>query len=138
MSGPVQILRKDTISKPQEWIVRANLPENVLRNRRRDVDEENQQKVVIAREMSLARSALIAMSPTRGLDVAATDYVHRSLVRARDEGKAVLLISTDLDEILTLSDRVGVMLDGVLHETSQDARSREDVGRHMVGAGAAS
>lgn len=98
----------------------------------------NQQKVVIAREMSLARSALIAMSPTRGLDVAATAYVHRSLVRARDDGKAVLLISTDLDEILTLSDRVGVMLDGVIHEMPQDARSREDVGRHMVGAGAGS
>jgi hypothetical protein len=47
LSGPVQNLRKDPISKPQEWIVRANLPENVLRNRRRDVDEENQQKVVI-------------------------------------------------------------------------------------------
>lgn len=47
LSGPVQNLRKDTISKPQEWIVRANLPENVLRDRRRDVDEEDQQKVVI-------------------------------------------------------------------------------------------
>jgi hypothetical protein len=47
LSGPVQNLRKDTISKPQEWIVRANLPENVMRDRRRDVDEEDQQKVVI-------------------------------------------------------------------------------------------
>jgi hypothetical protein len=47
LSGPVQILRKDTISKPQEWLVRANLPENVLRDRCRDVDEEDQQKVVI-------------------------------------------------------------------------------------------
>jgi simple sugar transport system ATP-binding protein len=72
----------------------------------------NQQKVVIARECSAKPKALIASHPTRGLDVGATEFVHRRLIELRDEGCAVLLNSTDLDELLALSDRIVVLYRG--------------------------
>ncbi len=72
----------------------------------------NQQKVVLARELSRPVSLLVACQPTRGLDVAATEYVHRKLLDLRKEGKGVILISADLDEIRALSDRVLVLYEG--------------------------
>jgi len=93
----------------------------------------NQQKVVLARELSHAGVALVAMNPTRGLDVAAAAYVHRRLLEARDTGLAVLLISTELDEVIALSDGIGVMRDGVVHDAPSDARSRDTLGSLMVG-----
>lgn len=72
----------------------------------------NQQKLVAAREIAKDPQLLIASQPTRGLDVGAIEYIHKRLVNERDEGKAVLLISLELDEILALSDRIGVMYDG--------------------------
>lgn len=74
----------------------------------------NQQKVVVAREIAIASKLLVAVQPTRGLDLGATDYVHRVLLRERDKGKAVLLISTELSEIMNLSDRIGVIYRGSL------------------------
>jgi general nucleoside transport system ATP-binding protein len=93
----------------------------------------NQQKVVIARELSHARSLLVAMNPTRGLDVAAAAYVHQALVRARDKGRGVLLISTELDEAIKMSDRIGVMRDGFFREAPPGMRIREGLGRLMLG-----
>jgi general nucleoside transport system ATP-binding protein len=93
----------------------------------------NQQKVVIARELSHAGTALVAMNPTRGLDVAAAAYVHGRLLEARAQGLAILLISTELDEVIALSDRIGVMRDGVVHVAPSEARSREALGALMVG-----
>jgi ABC-type uncharacterized transport system ATPase subunit len=72
----------------------------------------NQQKVVLGREISRNPELLIAMHPARGLDVGATEYVHKKIIEARDEGKGVLLISTELDEILALSDRIAVIYEG--------------------------
>lgn len=72
----------------------------------------NQQKLIIAREIYRQPSLLIAAQPTRGLDVGAIEYIHKQLVEERDNGKAVLLVSLELDEILKLSDRIGVMYDG--------------------------
>ena len=72
----------------------------------------NQQKVVVAREVLNAKDLLVAVNPTRGLDVGAIEYVHRYLVAHRDQGKAVLLISFELDEIMSLSDRIEVIFDG--------------------------
>lgn len=72
----------------------------------------NQQKLVAAREIAKDPQLLIASQPTRGLDVGAIEYIHKRLVNERDEGKAVLLVSLELDEILALSDRIGVMYDG--------------------------
>ena len=72
----------------------------------------NQQKVVVARELSRPVRLLVAAQPTRGLDVGSIEYVHRRIVEERDQGVAVLLISSELDEILALADRVAVMFRG--------------------------
>ena len=74
----------------------------------------NQQKVIVARELSREPKFLIAMHPTRGLDVGAIEYIHSEIMRIRDEGKAVLLVSTELEEIMKLSDRIGVLFEGRL------------------------
>ncbi|HKG43163.1 MAG TPA: ABC transporter ATP-binding protein [Gaiellaceae bacterium] len=94
----------------------------------------NQQKVVIAREVARDPRVLLAAQPTRGLDVGAIEYVHRRLLQARDQGKAVLLVSLELDEILSLSDRILVMYEGqVVREYGPDV-SEEELGLAMTGA----
>ena len=93
----------------------------------------NQQKVVIAREVARDPRVLIAAQPTRGLDVGAIEYVHRRLVESRDTGKAVLLVSLELEEILSLSDRILVMYEGrIVAEHGPDA-SEEELGIAMTG-----
>jgi simple sugar transport system ATP-binding protein len=95
----------------------------------------NQQKVVIARELSAEPDVLIAAQPTRGLDVGAIEFVHRRLVAERDAGKAVLLVSLELEEIRSLSDRVLVIYEGeIVAELPPDA-SEEDFGVAMTGGG---
>jgi ABC-type uncharacterized transport system ATPase subunit len=74
----------------------------------------NQQKVVVARELATNPQLVIAAQPTRGLDVGATEYIHEVLIGLRDAGVAVLLVSAELDEILNLADRIGVIYDGQL------------------------
>jgi general nucleoside transport system ATP-binding protein len=93
----------------------------------------NQQKVVVAREVSRNPRVLIAAQPTRGLDVGAIEFVHRQLVGERDSGRAVLLVSLELDEILSLSDRILVMYEGrIVGEYKPDV-SEEELGFAMVG-----
>jgi simple sugar transport system ATP-binding protein len=95
----------------------------------------NQQKVVIARELSAHPDVLIAAQPTRGLDVGAIEFVHRRLVAERDAGKAVLLVSLELEEVRSLSDRVLVIYEGeIVAELPPDA-SEEDFGVAMTGGG---
>jgi general nucleoside transport system ATP-binding protein len=95
----------------------------------------NQQKVVIAREVGRDPRVLVAAQPTRGLDVGAIEYVHKRLVAARDEGKAVLLISLELEEILSLSDRILVVFEGrIVSEYGLDV-SEDEVGMAMTGVG---
>jgi ABC-type uncharacterized transport system ATPase subunit len=95
----------------------------------------NQQKVVVAREVSRDPSVLIAAQPTRGLDVGAIEFVHGRLVEQRDAGKAVLLVSLELEEILSLSDRLLVLYEGrIVAEFPPDV-SEEEVGIAMTGAG---
>jgi simple sugar transport system ATP-binding protein len=94
----------------------------------------NQQKVVVAREISRDPKVLIAAQPTRGLDVGAIEYLHRRLVEERDEGRAILLVSLELDEILSLSDRILVLYEGeIVGEHGLDA-SEEAIGMEMLGA----
>ncbi len=76
----------------------------------------NQQKLIAAREISKDPDLLIASQPTRGLDVGAIEYIHKRLIEERENGKAVLLVSLELDEILSLSDRIAVMYDGKIIE----------------------
>jgi general nucleoside transport system ATP-binding protein len=95
----------------------------------------NQQKVVLAREISGDPKVLIAAQPTRGLDVGAIEFVHRRLVEERDEGKAVLLVSLELEEILSLSDRILVIYEGtIVGEYGPDA-TEEQLGIAMTGGG---
>jgi simple sugar transport system ATP-binding protein len=94
----------------------------------------NQQKLVLARELALDSRFVLAVQPTRGLDIGANDYVHRRLLDARDRGAAILLISTDLDEILALSDRILVLYEGeVMGVLLRAAASRDLLGLMMAG-----
>ena len=94
----------------------------------------NKQKVVIARELAADPVVLIAAQPTRGVDVGSIEFIHSQIVGARDRGAAVLLVSAELDEILGLSDRVGVMYDGRLVDVLDAADAdRAHIGRLMAG-----
>jgi general nucleoside transport system ATP-binding protein len=93
----------------------------------------NQQKVVVARELSADPRVLVAAQPTRGLDVGAIEYVHRRLVQERDEGRAVLLVSLELEEIRSLSDRVLVIYEGEIVGEYSPAASEEELGLAMTG-----
>ncbi len=94
----------------------------------------NQQKVIVARELSRPIKLLVAAQPTRGLDVGSIEYIHNRLVEKRDEGVAVLLISTELDEILQLSDRIAVMYRGqIVGILAIDDASKENIGLLMAG-----
>jgi general nucleoside transport system ATP-binding protein len=93
----------------------------------------NQQKVVAAREISRDPSVLVAAQPTRGLDVGAIEYLHRRLVEERDEGRAILLVSLELDEILSLSDRILVMYEGRIVGEHARATTEEEIGLEMLG-----
>jgi general nucleoside transport system ATP-binding protein len=93
----------------------------------------NQQKVVVAREVSRDPRVLVAAQPTRGLDVGAIEFVHRRLVQERDEGRAILLVSFELEEILSLSDRILVLYEGrIVAEYPPDV-SEEEIGIAMTG-----
>ncbi|WP_036729706.1 MULTISPECIES: ABC transporter ATP-binding protein [Peptoniphilus] len=96
----------------------------------------NQQKVIIAREITNDPDVLIAAQPTRGLDVGAIEYVHKYLVEQRNKGKAVLLISFELDEVFALSDRISVIYDGKISKTLKRTETDErEVGLLMAGGG---
>ena len=95
----------------------------------------NQQKVVLAREIDRDPKVLIAAQPTRGLDVGAIEFVHRRLIEERDEGRAILLVSLELEEVLSLSDRVLVMYEGELVGEFPPTASEEELGIAMTGGG---
>lgn len=109
--------------------------------RPRDIDElagslsgGNQQKVIIAREISSNPDLLIAAQPTRGLDVGAIEFIHQYLVELRNSGNAVLLISFQLDEVMDLSDRIGVIYDGkIVGELNPKDTDEFEIGRLMAG-----
>src|SRR6478736_3538826 len=95
----------------------------------------NQQKVVLAREIDRNPKVLIAAQPTRGLDVGAIEFVHRRLIEERDEGRAILLVSLELEEILSLSDRILVMYEGEIVGEYPPTTSEEQLGIAMTGGG---
>jgi simple sugar transport system ATP-binding protein len=95
----------------------------------------NKQKVIVAREFSRPVKLLIANQPTRGLDVGSIEFIHKQIIRQRDSGIAVLLVSAELDEILSLSDRIAVIFDGRIVKTLPIAEaSREKLGLLMAGS----
>ncbi|MFZ1770788.1 MAG: ATP-binding cassette domain-containing protein, partial [Caldilinea sp.] len=95
----------------------------------------NQQKVVLGREIDSNPRVLVAAQPTRGLDVGATEYVHKALLAQRDAGAAILLISTELEEVLALSDRIVVLFEGrVVGEVTGNRANTQKIGLMMAGA----
>lgn len=96
----------------------------------------NQQKVIVAREFSRPIKLLIASQPTRGLDVGSIEYIHSRLLQKRDEGCAILLVSTELEEIMELSDRIAVIFDGKIVKVLDAATvTKEQLGLYMAGMG---
>ncbi len=93
----------------------------------------NQQKIIIAREFACNPVALIASQPTRGVDIGAIEFIHRRLIEQRDAGKAVLLVSAELDEIRSLSDRIAVMYEGQIVDIVSPDASEEQLGVLMTG-----
>ena len=101
----------------------------------RSMSGGNQQKAIIARELDRNRDLIVAVQPTRGLDVGAIEFVHAQLVKQRDEGKAVLLVSLELDEVLSLSDRILVMYEGeIVGEFDSKKVTAQELGLYMAGA----
>ncbi|MGH2493331.1 MAG: ABC transporter ATP-binding protein [Ktedonobacteraceae bacterium] len=99
----------------------------------RSLSGGNQQKIIIAREFSADPMALIASQPTRGVDIGAIEFIHRRIIEQRDAGKAVLLISAELDEIRSLSDRIAVMYEGKIVDIVSPDASEEQLGILMTG-----
>ena len=101
----------------------------------RSMSGGNQQKAIIAREIDKDPQLLIAVQPTRGLDVGAIEYIHKQIVAQRDAGKAVLLVSLELDEVMTVSDRILVMYEGeIVGELDPKKTTVEELGLYMAGA----
>jgi len=94
----------------------------------------NQQKVIVGREFSRSIKFLVAAQPTRGLDVGSIEYIHNRLLEKRDDGCAILLVSTELDEIMELSDRIAVMFDGkIIAVVDAEGATKKQIGLLMVG-----
>ena len=101
----------------------------------RSMSGGNQQKAIIAREIDRNLPLIVAVQPTRGLDVGAIEYIHKQLVAQRDAGKAVLLVSLELDEVMNLSDRILVMYEGeIVGEFDPQSVTVEEIGLYMAGA----
>ncbi len=101
----------------------------------RSMSGGNQQKAIIAREMDRNKDLVVAVQPTRGLDVGAIEYIHSQIVAQRDAGKAVLLVSLELDEVMNLSDRILVMYEGeIVGELDPKKTTVQELGLYMAGA----
>ena len=100
----------------------------------RSMSGGNQQKAIVAREIDQNNEVLIAVQPTRGLDVGAIEFIHKELVEQRDQGKAVLLMSFELDEVMDVADRVLVMFEGeIMGNLDPKKVSVEEMGLYMAG-----
>lgn len=102
----------------------------------RSMSGGNQQKAIVAREIDRNPDLLIAVQPTRGLDVGAIEYIHKQLVKERDEGRGILLVSLELDEVMNLSDRILVMYEGeIVAELDPKTVTVQELGLYMAGSG---
>jgi ABC-type uncharacterized transport system ATPase subunit len=115
----------------EEFDVRGGTPKTAARS----LSGGNQQKVVIAREISSGPQVLVAAQPTRGLDVGAIEFVHRRLVAERDAGRAILLLSLELDEVRNLADRILVIFEGRIVGELPPTATEEQLGLLMLGGG---
>ena len=130
-------IRRDKVRAYAERLIKqydvrsAEGPQTIARS----MSGGNQQKAIVARELDKQSNLLVAVQPTRGLDVGAIEYIHKQIVRERDEGKAVLLVSLELDEVMNLSDRILVMYEGRgVGEFDPAATTVQELGLYMAGA----
>jgi general nucleoside transport system ATP-binding protein len=122
-------VRADALIKMRKFDIR---PDNV-RLKTANFSGGNQQKIVLAREMERDPKVLLVGQPTRGVDIGAIEFIHKQLIAMRDAGKAILLVSVELDEICSLADRVLVMFSGrIVGEVSPDTDEGE-IGLLMAG-----
>jgi general nucleoside transport system ATP-binding protein len=123
-------IRRDAERKMEHFDVRPRNPNLAARN----FSGGNQQKIVVAREIERNPDLLLVGQPTRGVDIGAIEFIHKRIVELRDAGKAVLLVSVELDEILSLSDRVAVIFDGrIMGERLPDHTTTGELGLLMAG-----
>jgi len=123
-------IRKDTEEKMERFDVRPPNPRLAAKN----FSGGNQQKIVLAREIERNPDLLLIGQPTRGVDIGAIEFIHKQIVALRDQGKAILLISVELEEILSLSDRVAVMFDGhIMGERAVGDTDEKELGLLMAG-----
>ena len=130
--GPVlqlDAIAKDAELKVKEFDIRAQSISDTASS----LSGGNKQKVVLARELSRPVKLVVASQPTRGLDVGSIEFVHERLITERDAGRAVLLISTELDEVLALADRIAIMYKGEIIATVPATAPREEIGLYMAG-----
>ena len=123
-------IKADTEAKMERFDVRPPDPRLAAKN----FSGGNQQKIVLAREIERKPELLLVGQPTRGVDIGAIEFIHQQIVALRDEGKAILLVSVELDEIMGLSDRIAVMFDGqIMGERLPDATDEKELGLLMAG-----
>jgi ABC-type uncharacterized transport system ATPase subunit len=123
-------IRDDTADKMQRFDVRP--PNPMLQAK--SFSGGNQQKIVVAREIERNPDLLLVGQPTRGVDIGAIEFIHKQIVALRDQGKAILLVSVELDEIMSLSDRIAVMFDGkIMGERLPEKTNVKELGLLMAG-----
>ena len=123
-------LRADTEKKMATYDVRPPIPTLAAKN----FSGGNQQKIVVAREMESNPDLLLIGQPTRGVDIGAIEFIHKQIVAMRDAGKAILLVSVELDEIMSLSDRIAVMFDGrLMGYRDPETTNERELGMLMAG-----
>ncbi len=135
-TGPVHsFLNFDTMKKHSDKLVdEYSIKVSDIDSAASTLSGGNQQKVIVARELATSPKLILAAQPTRGLDVGATEYIHRVLINMRDENVAVLLISAELDEIRNLSDRISVIYDGRIVATKDpEQTNNQELGLLMAG-----
>ena len=123
-------IRRDTEEKMARFDVRPPIPGLAAKN----FSGGNQQKIVLAREIERNPDLLLVGQPTRGVDIGAIEFIHQQIVELRDRGKAILLVSVELEEILSLSDRIAVMFDGqIMGERLAGETNENELGLLMAG-----
>lgn len=125
-----KVIQENSLNLIRKYDIRTTGPDAKVGN----MSGGNQQKVVLARELSRKPELLIACQPTHGLDIGATEYVRQQLLDQRDRGVSVMLISTELDEILSVSDRIIVMYEGqIMGELLSEQADLQEIGKMMLG-----
>jgi simple sugar transport system ATP-binding protein len=122
-------IEKNARSRIEEFDIRPTTPGHPAGK----LSGGNQQKVVVARELSRPLRLLVASQPTRGVDVGAMEFIHKRIVAERDAGRPVVVVSTELDEVLALADKVAVMYRGKIVATVSPETTREEIGLLMAG-----